>query len=224
MRTITAHKPTTTSATAEFFSVNSWLMFLLAVVAGCLNIYLVQELVLTEEVYHNTLGERMAYDRIEKMLTQQQEWSWLGYVFIPLGVFLQTLAISLCLITGVVFSYTKVSFKSLFGMVLKVVAIIMVIRLLPTLVLIFQDVQVIDDLLKTDWYSSLALFGRDNVPVWAQIPLSAVNLFHMMLLVGLIAGLNYLTDKNTSNLALISYGCGTLLWWIALMYVQVSLG
>ena len=141
-----------------------------------------------------------------------------------LGVFLQTLAISLCLITGVVFSFAKVSFKSLFGMVLKVVAIIMVIRLLPTLVLMFQDVQVIDDLLKTDWYSSLALFGRENVPVWAQIPLSAVNLFHLLLLVGLVTGLSYLTDKATRNLAFVSYGCGTLLWWLALMYVQVNLG
>ena len=85
MRTITAHKPTTTSAYADFFSVNSWLMFLLAIVAGALNVYLVQEFVLTEEVYHNTLGERMAYDRIEKMLTQQREFSWLGYALIPLG-------------------------------------------------------------------------------------------------------------------------------------------
>jgi hypothetical protein len=90
--------------------------------------------------------------------------------------------------------------------------------------LIFQDVQVIDDLLKTDWYSSLALFGRDNVPVWLQIPLSAVNLFHLLLLLGLVAGLRHLTDKTTRNLGLISYGCGTLLWWLALMYVQVNLG
>jgi hypothetical protein len=109
-------------------------------------------------------------------------------------------------------------------MVLKVVAIIMVIRLLPILVLIFQDVQVIDDLLKTDWYSSLALFGRKNVPNWLQIPLSAVNLFHLQLFAGLVTGLRYLTDKTTRNLALISYGCGTLLWWLVLMYVQVSMG
>ena len=54
-------------------------MLLLAVVAGGLNVYLVQEFVLTEEVYHNTLGERMAYDRIDKMLSQQQKWSWLAY-------------------------------------------------------------------------------------------------------------------------------------------------
>lgn len=72
-------------------------MLLLAVVAGGLNVYLVQEFVLTEEVYHNTLGERMAYDRIDKMLSQQQKWSWLAYALIPLGVFLQTFATSLCL-------------------------------------------------------------------------------------------------------------------------------
>lgn len=199
-------------------------MLLLAVVAGGLNVYLVQEFVLTEEVYHNTLGERMAYDRIDKMLSQQQKWSWLAYALIPLGVFLQTFATSLCLLTGVVFSTAKVSFRRIFGMVLRVVAVVMVIRLLPTLVLLLQDVQVIDDLLTSDWYSALALLGRDNVPAWIHVPLAALNLFHLLLLAGLFAGLRYLMDKDTGNLALIGYGCGTLLWWLALMYIQVSIG
>jgi uncharacterized metal-binding protein len=166
----------------------------------------------------------MAYDRIDKMLSQQQRWSWLVYVFIPLSVFLQTFAISLCLLTGVVFSTAKVSFGRIFGMVLRVVAVIMVIRLLPTLVLLLQDVQVIDDLLTSDWYSVLALFGRDNVPAWIHVPLAALNLFHLLLLAGLLAGLRYLADKDTGNLALIGYGCGTILWWLALMYIQVSIG
>lgn len=224
MRTITAPKTGLPPTLTEFFAVSGWLLFLLAVVAGCLNIYLIQEIILSEEVYHNTLGERMAYERIEKLISQQQEWSWLGYAMIPVGVMLQTLAISLCLITGVVFSYAKVSFKALFGMVLKVIAIISVVRLLPTLVLLFQDVQVVDDLMKIDWYSMLALFGRDNVPAFLHVPLAALNLFHLLFLAGLLAGLRYLTDKPTTNLALISYGCGTLLWWLALMYVQVSMG
>jgi hypothetical protein len=193
-------------------------------VAGGLNVYLVQEFILTEEVYQNTLGERMAYDRIDKMLSQQQEWSWLAYAFIPLGVILQTFATSLCLLTGVVFSTAKVNFGRIFSMVLRVVAVIMVIRLLPTLVLMLQDVQVIDDLLTSDWYSALALLGRDNVATWVHVPLAALNLFHLLLLAGLLAGLRYLTDKPTRKLALIGYGCGTILWWLALMYVQMSMG
>lgn len=224
MRTITAPNTNPSASIAEFFSVSAWLMLLLAIVAGCLNVYLVQEFVLTEEVYYNTLGERMAYERIDKMLVQQQAWSWLAYAFIPLSVILQTFAISLCLLTGIVFSSTKVSFGRIFGMALKVIAIVMVIRLLPTLVLLIQEVQVMDDLLASDWYSVLALFGRDNVPAWIHIPLAALNLFHLLLLAGLLAGLRYLVDKPAGTLALISYGCGTLLWWLALMYVQVSMG
>ena len=116
------------------------------------------------------------------------------------------------------------SVRRIFGTVLRAVAVVMVIRLLPTLVLLLQDVQVIDDLLTSDWYSALALLGRDNVPAWIHVPLAALNLFHLLLLAGLFAGLRYLMDKDTGNLALIGYGCGTLLWWLALMYIQVSIG
>jgi len=224
MRTIAANNTIKSNTLTEIFSVSGWLMFLLAVVAGCLNVYLVQEFVLTDDVYYNTLGERLAYERIEKMLAEQREWSWLGYAFIPVMVFLQTLVISLCLVTGVIFSYAKVSFKRIFGMVLKVIALIAVIRLLPSLVLLFQDIQVLDDLFTSDWYSMLALVGRDNIATWLHVPLASLNVFHLLLLLGLLAGMRHLSDKPTRRMALISYGCGTLLWWVGLMYVQVSLG
>ncbi|MBC6993954.1 hypothetical protein QWY85_09865 [Neolewinella lacunae] len=224
MRTLTAPNVDQPKIVAEFFSVASWLLFLLAVMAGVLNVYLVQEVLLSEEVFHNTLGERMAYERIEKMMTEQRAWSWLGYAILPLAVLLQTLVISISLITGVVFSYAKVGFKALFGMVLRVVAIISVLRLLPTVVLIFQDIQVLDDLLRSDWYSLLGLLGRDNVSAFLHVPLAALNLFHLFFVLGLFMGMRYLADKGTTQLALVSYSCGTLLWWLALMYVQVSIG
>jgi hypothetical protein len=208
----------------ELFSVSGWLMFLLAVVAGFLNLYLLQEFVLTDEVYHNSLGERLAYDRIEKMLDGQRTYFWVAYAFIPVGVLLQVLAISICLMTGVVISFAKVGFKQIFRTTLTVVAIITVLRLLPTLVLLFQDVSVLDDLLDTDWYSLLALFGRDHVVGWLQVPLTALNIFHLLLVVGLVVGMHYLSSKTTVWIALVCYAGGTLLWWVCLMYLQVSFG
>ncbi len=52
-----------------------------SIAAGALNIYLLQEFILTDEVYHNTLGERLAYDRIERMLDGQQRYVWIAYAF-----------------------------------------------------------------------------------------------------------------------------------------------
>jgi hypothetical protein len=206
----------------ELFSVSGWLMFLLAVVAGFLNLYLVQEFVLTDEVYHNSLGERLAYDRIEKVLDGQRTYFWVAYAFIPVGVLLQVLAISICLMTGVVISFAKVKF--IFRITLIVVAVITVLRLFPTLVLLFQDINVMDDLLDTDWYSLLALFGRDHVVGWLQVPLAALNIFHLLLVIGLVAGMHHLSGKTTLWTALAFYAGGTLLWWVCLMYLQVSFG
>ncbi|SEP89750.1 hypothetical protein SAMN05444359_103178 [Neolewinella agarilytica] len=195
-------------------------MFFLAVAAGFLNIYLLQEFILTDEVYHNTLGERLAYDRIEKMLDGQRAYAWIAYALIPLSVLLQVLAISVCLMTGVVLSLSKLKFKQVFRVTLTMVSIISVFRLIPVLVLLIQGVTVMDDLLTSDYYSLLALVDRDSVAPWLQIPLAAVNVFHVLLIAGLIAGLRYFSNNSTSWAAVVGYGGGTLLWWVGLMYVQ----
>ncbi|WP_090165666.1 hypothetical protein [Neolewinella agarilytica] len=205
---------------SDLFSVSGWLMFFLAVAAGFLNIYLLQEFILTDEVYHNTLGERLAYDRIEKMLDGQRAYAWIAYALIPLSVLLQVLAISVCLMTGVVLSLSKLKFKQVFRVTLTMVSIISVFRLIPVLVLLIQGVTVMDDLLTSDYYSLLALVDRDSVAPWLQIPLAAVNVFHVLLIAGLIAGLRYFSNNSTSWAAVVGYGGGTLLWWVGLMYVQ----
>ena len=199
-------------------------MFFLAIAAGFLNIYLLQEFILTDEVYHNTLGERLAYDRIEKMLDGQRAYAWIAYALIPLSLLLQVLAISVCLMTGVVLSLSKLTFKQVFRVTLTTVSVVSVFRLIPVLVLLIQGVTVMDDLLTSDYYSLLALVDRDGVAPWLQVPLAAVNVFHVLLIAGLIAGLRYFSNNSTSWAAVVGYGGGTLLWWVGLMYLQVSFG
>jgi hypothetical protein len=70
-----------------------------------------------------------------------------------------------------------------------------------------------DDLLTSDYYSLLALVDRDSVAPWLQVPLAAVNVFHLFLIAGLIMGLRHLSKGSTSWAAVVSYGGGTLLWW-----------
>lgn len=224
METLSTSEIGKNSFLSDLFSISGWLMFFLAVVAGFLNIYLLQEFILTDEVYHNTLGERLAYDRIEKMLDGQRAYSWIGYAFVPLVVLLQVLAISVCLMTGVVLSLAKLTFKQVFRVTLTMVGVVSILRLIPVLVLLVQGVTVMDDLLTSDYYSLLALVDRDSVAPWLHVPLAAVNVFHVLLIAGLIAGLRYFSNGSTSWAAMVGYGSGTLLWWVCLMYVQVSFG
>jgi hypothetical protein len=211
--TLLTSKTNKNSFLVDLFSILGWLMFFLAVAAGALNIYLLQEFILTDEVYHNTLGERLAYDRIERMLDGQQRYVWIAYAFIPLSVLLQVFAISVCLMTGVVLSFSKLTFKQVFRVTLTMVGVVSILRLIPILVLLIQGVTVMDDLLTSDYYSLLALVDRDSVAPWLQVPLAAVNVFHLFLIAGLIMGLRHLSKGSTSWAAVVSYGGGTLLWW-----------
>lgn len=208
----------------ELFSVSGWLMLLIAVLAGFLNLYLVQEFILTDEVFHNTLGERLAHDRIEKMLDGRNAYNWIGYALIPVGVFLQVLAVSFCLMVGIVFSAAKVSFKRIFKVALVSIGVISVFRLIPVLVLLFRDVQVIDDLLTSDWYSLLGLIGSENAVTWLHVPLAALNIFHLLLVLMLFGGLQQYMKQFPRQAAMLGYVAGTVLWWVCLMYVQVSMG
>ena len=59
-----------------------------------------QYFILTDEVYFNTLGEQMAYERIETMLDNQRKYAWLSYAIMPLLLIVQIFLITICLNIG----------------------------------------------------------------------------------------------------------------------------
>ena len=79
-----------------------------------------QYFILTDDMYFNSWGEQIAYERIEEMVNNQKQNAWIGYVIIPLLATIQIFLITICLSIGVLLKNDKVSFEKLFTLVTKV--------------------------------------------------------------------------------------------------------
>ena len=230
METAINTKENTVNGLADFLTRSGWTGFALAVAAGLVNIWIVQEYVLTEAVYYNTLGERMAAERIGEMLSAQDRWQWVSYVLVPVLLLMQGFLVSLCILAGAVALYWKLPFRRLFGRVMQVLGITAVLRLIPTAVLLFKDVRVLEDALYSDWYSLLGVLGRDTVPEWLHAPLLGLNLFHLIFVLLLTLAVWLLRQDSTTTwrwgrtlrFVLATYGSGILLWWLVLVFLQVN--
>jgi len=43
----------------------------------------------TEKLLYNFYAEQLAKDQLQKLLSAQQKWAWVGYVIIPLMVLIR---------------------------------------------------------------------------------------------------------------------------------------
>src|SRR5687768_13107837 len=90
---------------------NKWLFFLLWVLANILIIYLNRNFLLTDSIYYNSYGEKVAMERIDSFLTIREKFAWLGYVFVPIVLLFKVTLITLTLNTGTLLADVKVGFR-----------------------------------------------------------------------------------------------------------------
>jgi len=218
----------------DYFFDKGWMGFGLAVLASWANIWMLNELVLTDAVYYNSFGDRLTGNRISDMLAFQEKWQWATYLLVPLLIAAQVFLISLCMWAGAITLDWKMHFRGLFRLVMQVFGFMTVLRLLPTFLLTFREVSVLDDLVQSDWYSVLALLGREQVPDWLHLPLMGINFFHAVFVFLLGLGLA-LWDRQkpfskggplgilgSTGFVLGSYGSGVLLLWLIVVFLQLN--
>jgi len=107
---------------------NFFILLFLCIVYAIVN-YLSSTLI-TEDMYYTSLGEQLSYDRIEKFISQQEKWSWLGYALIPVVFLIKFTLTAFCFNIGILISDYKVSFKKLFQITMYAEAIF----LLPVII------------------------------------------------------------------------------------------
>lgn len=183
--------------------------------------------ILTDEVYYNSLGEQMAYDRIESFLDNQRKMAWIGYALIPVIVFLQIFLVSICLNIGTLVNNSQVSFRKIFSMVTKTLAIPTFLKVVSLLIFYsFYSVRTFDDLANVFTFSLLDLFGVKNVPLLLKFPLASINIIELMFWILLAFGVKHLLKTNFSrSLSFVSYtyGVGFVIWILFVLFLQVNL-
>lgn len=210
----------------HYFRLSAKGVFVYLCITYALVLFVQQEYILTEEVYYNSLGEQLAVERIDAFLQMQHKWEWLKYAAIPVVVFLQALLVSVCLGAGAILMEYAISFKALFSMVVKALAVFAVGKVLFTILALFTEIRTMDDLLKADKFSLLGWIGKEGIPEWLLYPLSVVNFFEVLFWLLLACGIGFLLKKRwTEMLGFVAatYGVGLLILVLLLTFFQLSL-
>jgi hypothetical protein len=212
---------------ATFFEEqNAWLIFVIICLGYGATQYIQDTMILTKEVYYNTLGEQLTIERIDAMLENQAEWKFVNYLLIPLILIIQICLVALCLNCGTILMNHKIQFKTLFKLVLKASIVFLINKLVFTLILLFSKVQVADDLILINKFALSGFATTINIPKWLMYALSNINIFEVtfwLLLAFGISGLLKQSFKTSFSFVAATYGVGLFIWIVFIIFLQLNL-
>ena len=209
-----------------FNSSNNWLVFVLVCTTYLLASVILNEFILVDELYYHSLGEQLAYERIEELLNNRQKWIWIQYAFIPFSVIIKIFFITLCLNVGFLMSSYQISFKNIFKTALKAELIFAMAAVLNITIFYFvADVRSLDDLHRMNWLSILNILDTSSLKPWLLYPLGLINVYELIycgfLVIGTASILNISTKKSFGPVAG-SYFSALFIWALTITLIQVS--
>lgn len=205
---------------------NSWKYFLLIVGLSALIAFSFNYLFISEGIYYQSFGEKLATDRIAKLIEQSQKWQWLGYVFMPSVILIRVSFTAICLYSWYFLANLKIRFRDLFKVALLADFVFVLASLVKLVILIFfKEVNTLDDL-QFQPLSIMQLFDKDSVDALLFYPLSLFGIFEFLYWLALAWLLTGVVEKpfgSSLKMVASSYGIGLLLWILFVMFLTVNL-
>lgn len=211
----------------KHFSFDKRLFFAFLCLFLFLNSYILNEFIVTKEVYYRTYAEQVAVERIEELINFVSKWQWVGYLLIPVLLSLKVAFTAVCLNIGTVFSNYKISFGKLFKIALIAETIFAVTTFSRNLSLFyFIDVNTMSDVQHFFPLSLMSLFDPYEIPSWLIYPLQTINVFEVLYVIALTVGLSMvLREKKEKMFGLVagSYGTGLLIWMVFVVFLSINI-
>lgn len=210
----------------NLLKINVWKYFVMVVGFSLLLAFAFNNFFISDSLYYQSFGEKMATDRITRMLEQANKWQWLGYVFIPIVILIRVSFTAICLYTGCFLANLKVRFRDLFKVALLADFVFVLAGLVKLVILIFFiEVNTLDDL-QIQPLSLMQLFDKDSVDALLVYPLSLISIFELLywlVLAWLLTGVVEKPMGSSLKTVASSYGTGLLLWVLFVMFLTVNL-
>ena len=209
-----------------FEAQNAWIVFALLCVGYATTAYIQDTMILTKEVFYNTLGEQMTIERIDRMLEKEAKWEFIGYLFIPIAIAFQTFLIASCLNCGTIMMNYQIRFRPLFTLVLRSSVVFLLMKLALTFILLFSHIQVFDDLITVNKFALAGFVDKSDIPTWLMYPLSILNIFEAAFWLLLTFGMGLLLQrpfKASLGFVATTYGLGLLMWMVFIIFLQLNL-
>ena len=205
---------------------NGWKYFFLLSVFAILITFAINFLFVSDVLYYQSYGEQLAAGRIAKMIEATQKWQWLGYIFVPIVVFIRVCFTATCLYIGCFIAELRINFGKLFKVALLADFVFVLAGITKLVIMIFfKDISTISDL-QFQPLSLLELFDRKAVDTLLIYPFSLISIFELLYWLALAWLLSGVIEKpfgNSLKTVASSYGIGLLLWVLFVMFLTVNL-
>lgn len=201
----------------EFFLFISLLYILFSV--------LLNEFIIKDNLYYQTLGEQLARERIEEFLEFKHKWDWIGYLIIPVILFFKFLLVALCLETGSILQGYKTSFKQMFHIAMFAELVFLFAQMIKTIVIALTKLEDLNELQYIASFSLLNIINNKNIDPWFIYPLHTMNIFEIVYWLFLAFILKTLLQKEYTRMikfVLSTYGIGLLILIIVVMFINVN--
>ncbi|MBL4746903.1 MAG: hypothetical protein JKY08_11125 [Flavobacteriaceae bacterium] len=183
----------------------------------------------TSTLIYNFYSEQLARAQVEKLITSQEKWSWLGYVFIPLLILIRTSLVALCLSIGQ-FIYNvenTYKFKQFFRIALIGEFVLILVGFFKLAYFYFIKTDyTLEDLQRYYPLSYINFLDIKTLEPWLLYPLQTINLFGVAYFFVLVYGLWKLLKNEyikSFEMIMASYGGGLLIWLGLVMFLTLNM-
>lgn len=94
-------------------NINIKLFFLLIILLNVLVSIVIQWYIISDELYYQFLGEQLRTDLISKIINLKNKWDWVGFIILPIFLFIKVLSVATCFEVGNFVFDWKLKFKQL---------------------------------------------------------------------------------------------------------------
>ena len=184
------------------------------------------ELLGTEQLMYNSLAERLTAEQLREVIRMRDMWSWLGYLILPLLLYLQILFVATALSIGIFFFEYEMKFSQIFNIVVKAQYVFLLPMVFHFVWFYFINTDfTLEELQNFAPLSLGSIFGFEHFERWLIYPLQVVNLFEVaywFILAFLLAKALQITKSRAFTIVASSYGVGLLIWVAGVMFLILN--
>jgi len=189
------------------YKIKTWQLFLLITLAVWINTWILQNFVMTRDVYHNLLAEKLEISRIDDYFNYVRKISMISYALTPLVLWIQLAFVTLLLQFPLVLKFIDVSFKKIFRIAAFAQISLIVMAIIKTVWLLhFKPSQITAKTLSFTPFSITNLLDVNLYPKSALQILNNFNLFAVIWCIILIKGISDTGKIKKSDSVLLVLG------------------
>ncbi len=204
--------------------VKNWHLFLAITSFYLILVCISNAFIITDNIYYNTLSNKIPIEEINRLLSFQKDYSWVSYLVQIVALLIKVYFTAGCIFIGLFLGEAKLKFNKIVKVVLLSEVVFMLYGGIRLVLIYTGDFSTLDQIQHFWPLSLFSLFPPESIPAWLFYPLYLVNIAEVAYWALLAWGISFLVKANFfSNLktVLSSYGSGLLLWIVMFVFVQL---